>query len=90
MAERLLGDDPDKVRVGLDVLGERAFVRECRAVHEARDVVANLGRGDVFSNLDHVSREIAAKNASWCTDKVDICKEGRAAIRVQKLWRCVQ
>ena len=90
MGERVLRYDPHQVGRCLDELCECTLVLEGGTVHEARDVVANLGRGDVLSDLDHMSREIAAKDASWCTDKVDICKEGRAAVRVWKLWRCVR
>ena len=45
--ERPRRHGPRELRGGLDVLCVRAVVGECRAHHEAGDVVTDLGRGDI-------------------------------------------
>ena len=75
VAERILGDSPDEVRRGLDVLGERTLVWVHGAVHEASDVVADLGpRGDVLARLDDDAGEVVADHAAFGSEiPVDDC-----------------
>ena len=76
MAERLLGDDPDKVRVGLDVLGERTLVWVRSTVYYASDVVSDFRTArDGLTNLDHDAREVATKDTVQLSELiVDVCK----------------
>ena len=72
MAESALRDDPDEVRWCLDILGECALVLEGASVYESRNVVSDLGTGDVLSNLHNISREVDAKDRSGLPVVVNI------------------
>ena len=73
--ERALRNDPRKFRGGLDVFGVRASVGERRAHHEARDVVAHLGRGDVLADAHDVAGPVAADDrAGVSSPRVHNCK----------------
>ena len=77
MRERVLRYDPNKVCGGLNILGERAFVRERGAVYEAGDVVPHSGAGDVLADFDDVPGEVASVDRSWGSDEVHICSRNR-------------
>ena len=72
MAESALRDDPDEVRGGLDVLGERTLVLERASVYETRNVVSDFGTGNVLSNLHSVPREVDAEDRSGLPVVVNI------------------
>ena len=86
MRERILRHDPNKVCGSLDILGERAFVRERRAVYEAGDVVAHFRAGDVLADLDDVPGEVASVDRSWGSDEVHVCSPDRCPQYAKSNW----
>ncbi len=60
MRECLGRDHPHELRGSLDVLGERSLVRELTSVHEARDMITDLGALHIVANSDHGPGEVTA------------------------------
>lgn len=75
VAERALGDHPDKFGISLDVFSIRALVGECAGVRHARDVIADLGPvRDILADVDDNAREVATENTSRSAElPVDVC-----------------
>lgn len=73
VADCVLGNDPNKVARGLDILSKRALVRERATVHKARNMVANLRACDVLADFNNVSGEVAAQYRARCSNGIDVC-----------------
>ena len=86
MRECAFGNDPCKFRGGLDVFSVRASVGERRAHHEAGDVVAHLGRGDVLADAHDVAGPVAADDrAGVPSPRVHNCKRWYIRMEVMKV-----
>ena len=83
-------DTPDEVRRDLDVLSECALVLEGGAVHETRDMVADLHVSDVLPDLHDRAGVVAAQDASGDAEAmIDIYTAGVSAssVRSDSLFR---